>query len=167
MRKSALLFICFCLGLVVFQGRTLAEEVKIPNRIGKAKPGEWASYKMASVIRKFIVSGFEEKDGARHVVLRSQTLLNNDVMNEKESGHPVSDASILTKNIDATKATQREEVIEINGKKIKVGAISAQKDGVPVTVYVSEEIPVFGLVRMDMFGEMLFEIHEYGFGEGE
>ena len=167
MRKSALFGLCLCLSLAVFHARTFAGEAKIPSRIGKAKPGEWASYKVVSAVRKFIVSGFEEKDGERHVVIKTQTLLEKRLMNEEESSYRILDANILTKDLEALEAAPREEVIEVKGKEYNVVAVSAKKNGIPFTVYVSEEVPVFGLVRMDMFGKPLLEIHEYGFEDKE
>ena len=154
--------------VVVLQMGIRAGEVAVPNRIGNAKPGEWATYAFTKEIsRKFIVVGFEEKDGVRHVTLKSQTLMNNVVLKEEETSRTVSDSNVLLKNIEAADVQQREEVIEIKGEKYTVTAISAKKNGLPITLYISDDFPVFGLVRMDMAGELLLQIHEWGFGDGD
>lgn len=164
MWKNALFGVCMLFIAVQVEAR--AGEAAIPNRIGKASPGEWVSYKFTSdVSRKFTVVGFEEKDGVRQVILKSQTLMGRAVMNEEESSHPIPDSNILLKDIDTEDVRRSEEVIEIKGEKYTVSAFTVKAKGVPVTVYVSEEFPVFGLVRLDMFGGSLLQINEWGFGE--
>lgn len=164
MWKKALFGVCVVFIAVQMEART--GEAAIPNRIGKARPGEWVIYKFTSdVSRKFTVVGFEEKDGVRHVVLKSQTLMGRAVMNEEETSHPVPDSNVLLKDIDTEDVQRQEEVIEIKDEKYTVTAITVKSKGLPLTVYFSEEFPVFGLVRLDMFGKPFLTIHEWGFGK--
>lgn len=162
MSKYALFVICVVFS--AFPAVTPAGEMEIPNRIAKARPGEWVRYKLSrDMYRQFTVVGFEETGVERNVVLKSQTLMNREVVKDEETSHPVSESNVLLKDFADSDLAQSGGSVKVKGKDMDAVILSGTKDGVPFSVYTSDQIPVFGLIRLDLFGETFFKIDDYGF----
>jgi len=158
------------------------------NPFKKAKVGDWASYKMTTMAMGINIDAemkttVKSKDD-KEVKITTTAIINKMEIPGQESTidltkpyDPTSTAN-LPKGSDAKveKAGEGEETIEVGGKKyackwlkMKVNAkVMGQDFESEVKVWMSKEVPLSGMVKMEMksqIANMTMELKETGSGK--
>ncbi|MEZ0227847.1 MAG: hypothetical protein ACAI25_04430 [Planctomycetota bacterium] len=138
--------------LLVLLVGSVARAQSTPNPLEKAKEGQWVLQKTtASGFTSHIYQWVSKVDGKK-ITLRTQILnadgksamaAANDVVIdlEKKEGGSAAPAA------DAPKPTISDDEVEVKGKKVKCKKIEVTVNGVASTTWISDEIPVSGLVK--------------------
>ena len=159
-------FLAAALFCAVFPTWGSAADHQLPNRIAKAKAGEWVQYKLTREIsRRFtVVEMLTDAEGDK-VKLRSETLMMDQPIKTEENVHLLANANVLLQKYQGGNFEVGAAVIAVKGEDVEATTITGRKDGVAYTVYFSDAVPVFGMTRMDIMGEKLFEADAFGFGD--
>ena len=145
----------------------------IPARIAKAKVGEWVRYRTAdgSRSRLTVVEKWEGLDGP-YLVVR------NEVWKSKKKRPKVSEERVDVKqavkdlrDIGPDDVLTEAEIL-VNGERCKTVIVNYVEDGTVVRQsYISDEIPVYGLLRgvtiTPKETTTVLSVMDYGFVDAE
>lgn len=164
MKKTAFLFFVLSCAFLLLGNARSAE---VPLRMKIAKPGEWVAYSMSREIgRKFTVVRFEDREDGRWVVLLSNTTIGGMAVDEgKESEHKVGESNPFLKKYKDADLTIATENIVVKGEEYEATVVSGVSDGMSFSMYVSDKIPVFGMLRFDLMGEPFIKLDSFGYAE--
>lgn len=143
---TAMFVVCAC-GLA-----QAADFSSIPNPLKNVKADQWVSYTaMGGVEQKQTVTKVEGEGDDRVVTINMEFLMNGNVMQAQETKISLKDAN--AEQEAAWKADPNIKVSEVTvnaaGKDIKATLIETTEQGITTKLYLSEEIPVSGIVKME------------------
>ncbi len=131
-------------------GTALAAD--LPNPFKDPRAGDWVVHDMRgqSKMRQTIISVSETT-----VIVEIETSMDGKIVNtqtrENERIHEPSLGMLgIKKGGPEPKITK--ETLTINGKKLECTVIEQEKDGMTAKTWISEDIPVNGLVKVEMSG---------------
>lgn len=132
-----------------------ADFSKIPNAIEKAKAGQWASYKaMGGMEQKQSITAVKGSGEDMVVTIKTEMSMAGQAMPPQEQEIALKGAKEMQqeawKNNPNTKIT--EETITVNGKSFDTVVVETTQEGMSVKIYMSEKVPVTGIVKMEMQG---------------
>lgn len=150
--------------------------VPLPNRLEKAKKGEWALYFVPGGTSKYTITDIVEKDGDRLFTIMKETELTPEAMARFEETGLGPKPGVETRELlfnDFVK--ERESIREkpntvaiwkwqetLFDKEIDVTCVEMSLDEKAVFSVISDTVPVFGLLRTVTDGFPLIELKEYG-----
>lgn len=141
-----------------------ADALAVPNRLDVAKVGEWVLYTgMGGANQKQTIAKIEEKDGDRIFTITAEMIVEGQTIQSMSQDVSYNEAVRLNQAMAAEIGGEMSEVTEaVNGKELKMVLIDANDEGSNFKTYFSEAIPVTGLVKIVIDGEVLMEVADYG-----
>lgn len=160
------------LALVLVAGFAMAaDEVTVPNRLSTSKVGEWAVYKVPNdYLQKLTVVSREGEGAAAMVTVRVDDIYDGEVVSSKdvtlEAGEPdspprIPDTPGLSVSVDTDDVTVKDQALKATVIKVEKKSDAGEDDSVSEW-WVANEVPVFGIVKKSLDGEVVFELQEFG-----
>lgn len=146
--------------VLCFVGMAIGAEPPMKNPVLDAKPGEWCSYRMQQGLeQKMTVKAIDDKSvtvtieismGGRNMPAQTVTTSLKEAQDEYDpEKHP--------------EVKFGEKTLTIKGRKIKcITATMKGKDGKPVTSYLSADVPVYGIVKLEQDGQEVMVLTDWG-----
>jgi hypothetical protein len=134
----------------------LAEDTTSRTALERAKTGQWVHYKMANdmTMKQSVIKVEGKKVTIKNEMwIKGQPLPANETPIDLEKK---ADASEKATKTDAAKSEDGE--LEINGHKIKCKVLTQAN----VKTWVSDDVPITGIVRQELNGKMTMELQGYG-----
>lgn len=143
---AALLFLMTCVAQA-------ADFSKIPDTTKNVKKGQWVSYKtMGGGSQKQTITDVTGTGDDREITFTIEMNMNGMSIPAQEQKISIKDSKAAQekawKEAPDTKIT--EDKITVNGKDFNVVIVETAQDGASVKIYMSEEVPVTGIVKMEM-----------------
>jgi len=148
--------------LAVLGAAALADD-SYKGPLEHAKAGQWVQYKMANDMR--MRQSIVKVDGAK-ITIKNEMWIKDKALPAMET--PVD----LSKRADAggdkpakAEATKAEEAppIEVGGRSFKCRVVTQGS----VKTWLSEQVPITGVVKVELNGTVAMELTGYGQSEGE
>lgn len=170
MMKMSRVFLAVCMMTAAMATAMAQEEILVPNRLADAKPGEWASYRLPNgYIQKLTVKKRVGSGPEALVTVKSENIYDGAVITAheftQEAGEPMSPPHIP--ETEGMTVSVRTESASAKGKSlaatvVEVNRYAGDEDDTKTEWWVAKEIPVFGLVKRVVDGEVNFEIEDWG-----
>ncbi len=139
--------------LVLIMAVSAVSALDLPNPYKNAKEGDWVVHEMKGgmQMRQTVVAVSPDT-----VTIEIQTIMNGNVvhkqtMDQERNSKP--DLKALGVKEGGPEPKISEDTLTIKGKKIKCTLIVTEKDDITTKIWLSEEIPVNGLVKTEMTGK--------------
>lgn len=146
-----------------------ADFSKIPSAIDKAKVGQWATYTaVGGIEQKQSIIAVKGSGDDMVVTVKTEMSMAGQAMPAQEQEISLKAAKEMQqeawKNNPDTKIT--EESVTVNGKSYDAIVVETVQEGMSVKIYMSEKVPVTGVIKMemDMQGEptSIMELVDFG-----
>lgn len=142
-----------------------ADTVAIPNRLEKARKGEWVVYSaMGGITEKQTIVEIEELDGDRQFTISSELSIGDEIVQAEEVAYSLSQADRenveLVQGENTVSVTTKRETVR--GREIDVVVVETIEDGDTFLTVISDAIPVSGLVRIEANGVSVIEVEDFG-----
>lgn len=132
-----------------------ADFSKVPDATKNMKVGQWVQYKIQGGMEmKQTVASIEGEGDDRVITLKMEMSMGGQVMGSQDQVIRLSETKAQEKaareanpDVEIT-----EEQITVNGKTFDAVVLTAKIDGSESKTYMSEEVPVTGLIKMDITG---------------
>ncbi len=161
MRK--LLFACLVAAFVACESFAAESGVVIPNRMLKAKEGEWVEYQvLGSMTQRQELKRIIEKDDDKVFVIDLTMLVDGNVVQTQENEFSFNDAQKEQQEMEAKEDLQLgTEKVTAKGKEIDAVVINTTLEDIKIKSYMSMDIPVTGLIKIEMNGEPYMEVTDF------
>ncbi|MCD6459269.1 hypothetical protein J7L67_01210 [bacterium] len=154
MKKISLLM---ALILTIALATAINAQDKTPECMSDVKPGEWVLYELPSSIQqKHTV--LDVTDGVATVQI--QTLMNGKVISDIEQKVVLSD--LADRSASFSPKVYAGET-EVKDQKIKCTVVEADVQGRVSKTYMSNDIPVMGIILSEYDGNPAMKLIDYGF----
>lgn len=143
----AALFAVFAFGL-----SQAADFSKIPNPMNNAKKGQWVTYTaMAGMEQKQSITEIEGTGDDRVVVIKTEVLMEGMPAQATETKVNLKDARAAQEAAWSVNPDVKisDATVEAGGKTYKTVLVEVGAQGVTTKMYMSEDIPVTGIVKME------------------
>lgn len=143
-----------------------ADFSKVPDATKNMKVGQWVTYKiMGGMEQKQSVTAIEGEGDDRIITLKMETMMNGQALstneqkiNLKDSKAQEAKAREENPNVEIT-----EETVTVAGKTFNAVVLSAKMEGVESKTYMSADVPVTGLIKMEVSGMgTMMELVDFG-----
>jgi len=142
----------------MFRCAMLSAETDMPDPLADAKTGEWVLYEMPGGMqqRQTIISVDDNS-----VTVKMETIINGTVLSSIEEKMDRSDTTqpAIT---DMDGATSYNGSVQIKGKQIPCSVYEVSVNGRVSRTYMSNEVPVTGLIKSEMDGNAALQLVDYG-----
>ena len=142
------------------------EEIELPDCLKDAKKGEWVHYKTGCLESKETV--FEVNSDS--ITILAQTKYPQTTQFTKGRTYKIprnSKKQLSTGGAVIGRMASKPRItigkVKIKGKEIKCYISELEMNGCKTRIFVSEEVPVNGLVKIEEFGKATTELIDYGF----
>ena len=140
---------------------------KIPDPTKNMKEGQWVSYNaMGGMTQKTTITKMEGSGDDASITMKIEMSQGGNAMPAQEQTISLKDSKAMQqeawKNSPDMKIT--EEKVTIGGKTYDAVVIEATNQGVSTKIFMSEEIPVTGILKMEVSGMPgpMMELAEFG-----
>lgn len=160
-------------GVVLFGiSAAMAGESGVPNRIATAQVGEWATYKMPTgYTQKLTVTNREGEGPTAMVTVLVENFYEGELVDSseivQEAGERVNPVEVpddpkISIKVEMKDVTVKGRTIRATVVKVEREADVDDEDDEEIEWYLSNEIPVFGLIKQDTDDDMEYELLDYG-----
>lgn len=135
-----------------------ADYSKIPDPLENAKVGQWVSHKMSTGMeQKQTIVDIQGEGDERVITMKME-------MSQGEMKLPAQEMKISVKEVKANEAAAREQAtdvkisettIDVGGKTYNVVLVENNVDGNVSKLYLSKDVPVTGIVKMELDNPMM------------
>lgn len=165
MQKRALL--AAVLTLVAASTLCAADLGKIPTPMKRAKVGQWVVYKvMGGMEQKQSITAIEGEGDARVVTVKMEMLMNGQPQMTQEQKIPLKDAvnSATSPWANSPDVKISEGKVAVKGKQVDGVIVEYSASGIASKLYMSDAVPVSGIVKMETTAmpEPLMEVVDFG-----
>lgn len=141
------LFSVFVLGFA-----QAADFSKIPNALKDAKEGQWVSYtSMGGMEQKQSITKIEGEGDERVITVKTEIIMGGNAIQSSETAVSLKDAKAAQE--EAWKADPDVKISETKvtagGKDYNAVLIESTVEGATTKLYMSEEIPVSGIIKIE------------------
>ena len=152
-------------------GSALAAQsgLTIPNRLLIAQKGEWVLYMtQENHGQKQTVTNIEnDVDGDKVITVMNELLIDDNVVQQKEDSFHLSSVVREQENMlsaDGPDLELSQGLEQLMGKDIEVVVIQyAGPDGAVVRSFLSDQVPVTGLLKIEIDGDIFMEVSDFGY----
>lgn len=142
--------------------------VTIPNRLLTAVKGEWVLYSsQQNYGQKQTITDIEEKDGDKVFTILTELLVDDQVVQKKEDRFSLKAAIAEQEEMLASEGPSLKlstESEKVKDKDVQVVVVEYTGEGGDVVrSYLSDAIPVTGMLRIEINGEPLMDLKDFGF----
>lgn len=158
---------------VVFFGMAIvaAGEAGVPNRIATAQVGEWATYRIPNgYTQKLTVVNREGEGPSAVVTVLVENFYDGELVDSseivQEAGEPMNPITPPEDPNVSIKVEMKD--VTVKGKTIRATVVKVEREGEgddddeDVKWYLSNEVPVFGLIKQDADDDMEYELLDFG-----
>ena len=156
--------------VAVFFGSAQAAQsgVTIPNRLLYVEKGEWVLYlSQENHSRKETVVDIEEKNGDRMITVLHELLIDEQVVQQREEVFSLNGVLREQEEMwseDRPELSLSQGLEQFNGEDIEVVVVQyAGPDGVVVRSFLSDRIPVTGILKVEVAGDLYMEVSDFGY----
>ena len=156
--------------VAVFSGFAQAAQsgVTIPNRLLFMEKGEWVMYvSQENHSQKETVVDVEEKDGDKMITVLNELLIDEKVVQQREevfSFNAVLREQEEMWSEDRPELSLSQGLEQFGGEDIEVVIIEyAGPDGVVVRSFLSDRVPVTGILKVEVDGDLYMEVSDFGY----
>ena len=142
--------------------------IEIPMRLRTAAKGEWALYSLQdSYEQKQTIVDIEEKDGDKVFTIADEMLVDGQTVQRKEARFSLKvamreQAEMLADDDSSIKLSAISE--RVKDKEVEVVVIEYKGEaGDTVRSFLSEAIPVTGMIRIEIDGDIMMELKDFGY----
>lgn len=142
-----------------------ADYSKLPKPLDNAKVGQWVHYKiMGGMEQKQSITAIEGDGDDRVITLTIEIMQNGAVVQSQETKLNLKEAKAQEEAARASTpdVTIVEETITVNGKSYDAVVVEGEANGMKSRIYMSEKIPVSGMLKMDAGGMAMLELVDFG-----
>lgn len=162
--------LCILFIAAAFAGAARAEDVTLPNPLKNVKTGQWIK------LRMFTLFGYAEQvqrvvniqgEGDERVItVNTEVNVDGEVVNSEETSIAYQQAvdEQMTAFDDAEDVKYSNITTTVNGKQMSAVQIDFVQDGQKCTLVLSEEVPLTGMIRIEIDGmdEPAMELLDFG-----
>ena len=133
----------------------VARAEEAPNCLKDVKAGEWVLYKLQGGMKmKQTVTAVTDKE----VTLSTQVMMNDKAMGPAQETRIPREAGEDKKKEEGVKPKISSATVKVKGKEIKCVVIEVKN----AKTYLSNEIPVTGMVKSEADGKVAMELVDFG-----
>lgn len=131
---------------------------QLPNPLKDVAVGQWILYPVSwdesEGDQKQTVTSIEGEGDDRVLTVRKEIIIDGNVVETEEFSAPYNEliAEMHEMFDEAADATVSSTTLEVNGKTIDCVLLTYTEDNIECKIYLSEEIPITGIVRFEMEG---------------
>lgn len=147
-----------------------ADAPELPNPLRRLRAGQWALYRVNTLFgaaeQKQTVTAVSGEGDGRIVTIKTEIRLDDEVVDEREEastyGKLLSDQTAALDDAENPSAEHCET--EAGGATVAATAVRYTQDGKQYTLFLSEEIPLSGVIRLVEEGteEPVVELIDFG-----
>ena len=143
-------------------GSAVAAEV--PNYLVDSRVGEWVTYEIdGAQIQRTTVTGVA--DGK--ITIKNETIEDGKVVETEEDSFLVADGFPMDLPPDAPEPKITSSTVEIKGGKMPCVIVEMIMEPMTMRAYLSKEVPILGLIKMEMVTNgqtrTIIDLKDYGF----
>lgn len=163
-------YVLVAIALLFGASTALTADATVPNRLAKAKVGEWALYRMTEGYTQKQTVAAKNGDGPEAMLtIRVENIYDGQVVNtaeiQEKAGLPLMPPQVPED--ENVKITIEKKDATVKGKTIPatvivIDANHGTENDDEANWYISDEIPVFGIIKQEVDGEAVFEVIDYG-----
>lgn len=148
--------LCMAVAAMVFACAAQAADFsKLPDPTKNVKAGQWVSYKvMGGMEQKHSITNVEGSGDDRVITLKMETIMNGQAMGGEEQKIPLKNSRAAQE--EAWKAAPDAKIsdvkVTVNGKEYDAVLLEMTNQGMTTKMYMSEKVPVTGIVKMEVTG---------------
>lgn len=167
---NSMRFLLAAVALLFGASTALTAEETVPNRLATAKIGEWALYRMADGYTQKHTVAAKSGDGPEAMLtIRVDNIYDGKVVNSAEiqekAGLPLMPPQV-PEDDNVTISIKKEDVA-VKGRNIPatvifIDAQHGTENDDETSWYLSDAIPVFGIIKQVVDGEAVFELVDFG-----
>ena len=168
MRKFAVV-VALC--MTVASGCALAgEKVEMPNPLKNLKAGQWVHYRINTLFgiaeQKQTVVSVQGEGDDRLITIKSEMSIDGEVVDEQED--TVTFKAALQEQEESLNEAENVEYFavqtDVKGEQIPAVRVDFTQDGQTCHLYMSERIPLVGMIRLlvDGMDEPAMELLDFG-----
>lgn len=175
---------CLPLVLMLFiVSAAVAEDFYVPNPLGDSVLGDWVLYQTSDdghQRQKMTVVKIEGEDEDMKITVQFDNIVQGKLVNSGKSVHSIDDFSneMSSDGKPGTTISLRSEEVSIKNKPVLCTVVTVEREGADAAGdgenkqpglrewYLSEDIPVYGVVRQEEDGEVKSRLIDFGRGKG-
>jgi hypothetical protein len=166
-KRVSVLLACMLIASAAVRGE---DAPALPNPLRNVRAGQWARYRVNTLFgtaeqRQTVVAVSGNGDEAV-ITIRTEMSLDGEIVDEREEA--ATYAKLLAEQAAALDGTENQSVSEreipVAGASIPAVAVRYTQDGEEYTLFLSEDIPLAGVIRLvrEGSGEPVVELIDYG-----
>lgn len=144
--------------LAILLALPLAAPAAGDNPLKEAKPGQWVLYRTMGGMQQKQTVVKVEPDA---VTIRVEMIMNGRTMNTAENRIPLS-GGMAQAPTNAPDVKQGSSTVTVKGQNIECMTFEGKAQGQTFKTYISRDIPVYGMVRSEMGGQVIMELVDWG-----
>lgn len=144
-----------------------ADFSKIPDATKNAKVGQWVAYNaMGGMTQKQTITKIEGEGDDRVLTIKMEVMMGENVVQESEMQISLRESKAQQEAAIKADPDFKISDVKVNaaGKEIDAVLIESTTGGITTKMYMSEKIPVGGIVKVESSAmpQPLMEVKEYG-----
>lgn len=146
------------------------ETAEIPNPLRNVKPGQWVQYRINTLFglaeQKQTVVSIQGEGDERLLTIKSEMSIDGEVVDEQEE--TVTYKAALREQEESLKDAEKVEIFavqtDVKGEQIPAVRVDFTQDGQSCHLYMSERIPLVGMIRLliDGMDDPAMELIDFG-----
>ena len=157
--------------VAVVVGCGVAAAGEAPDRLPKAKAGEWVMFKlMGGMQQKQTITDIKGSGDDMEVTIKTEVIMNGATASTAEQTIKVGEMKKMQADAKAqadasgAKVAYSNETVEVKGKKFDAVVVTTEVQGMTAKTYMSDEMPVGGIIKMYTTGmaEPVMEVIDFG-----